>query len=291
MKFLVFGVCLLLITCCQHSIENPTADFSPPKKLGTVKTKKLKEVSGIAASINNPGYIWGHNDSGNEPDVYLFDEKLNIKLTCSLKGVENRDWEDMTIGPGPDSSKTYLYIGDIGDNSEKRKLKIIYRFEEPVLDTAINKIEITDFETLVFDLAGEKKDVETLMIDPVSKDLFVVSKREEPVWLYQLKSPSFNGDTITAIKALSLPMTQIVGGDISSDGKKVLLKNYEHIYYWNNSSGKPLLEALAEKPFEVNYEIEPQGEAISWDHPMKGFFTLSERNLGKDSFLYYYPTK
>ena len=73
MKFWVFAFCISVIASCQHSIENPTSDFSPPKKLGTVKTKKLKEVSGIAASIKNPGYIWGHNDSGNEPDVYLFD--------------------------------------------------------------------------------------------------------------------------------------------------------------------------------------------------------------------------
>jgi hypothetical protein len=127
-----------------------------------------------------------------------------------------------------------------------------------------------------------------LLIDPVSKDLFIVSKREEPVWLYQLKSPSFN-DTVTASKVISLPMSRIVGGDISSDGKKVLLKNYEHVYYWNTTSEKSIVELLEKKPFEVPYEIEPQGEAIAWDTKLKGFYTLSEKNAGKDSFLYFYP--
>lgn len=276
---------------CSQPVENLTQDFLQPERLSILKGKEMKEISGMAHSVANVGYLWGHNDSGNDPEVFLFDKSLNIKLTCMLKGIENRDWEDMAVGPGPVSGKTYVYVGDIGDNRANNRYKYIYRFEEPLLVEGTSKLEIEQFDTLTFELSDEKKDSETLLIDPKTKDLLIVSKREEPVWVYQIAAPLFNGDTVVAEKKLSLPFTKIVGGDISSDGRKVLLKNYEHVYYWNTSQDKPIMELLAEKPLEVPYEVEPQGEAIAWDQNLKGFYTLSEKNVGKDSYLYFYPAR
>jgi hypothetical protein len=290
MKNIVFAS-LLLAFGCATQIENPSDEFLQPEKLATLTGKKMKEVSGIAHSARNAGYLWGHNDSGNDPEVFLFDRSLTVKLTVVLKGVENRDWEDMAVGPGPDPEKSYVYVGDIGDNDGDHQYKFIYRFEEPLLNDSVSKLELEDFDILTVRLPDARKDSETLLIDPLSKDLFIVSKREDPVWLYQIKSPKFTRDTITALKVISLPISRIVGGDISSDGKKVLLKNYEHVYYWNTTSEKSIIELLKKKPFEVPYEIEPQGEAIAWDPDVKGFYTLSEKNVGKDSFLYFYPAK
>jgi hypothetical protein len=291
MRIAILVGAILLLIQCTHTIENPTKDFEAPKKLSALSGKKMKEISGIAASRANPGYLWGHNDSGNDPEVFLFDKNLKIALTCKLQGVENRDWEDIVIGPGPESGKNYIYIGDIGDNKADYKYKYVYRFEEPALAPGNSELEITDFDTLVFTLSDKKKDTETLLIDPATRDLLVVSKREEPVWVYRIKTPAFNGDTLVATPLISLPYTQIVGGDISIDGKKILMKNYEHVYYWNNTAAKPLIEILAEKPYEVPYEIEPQGEAIAWDPALTGFYTLSEKNVGKDSYLFFYPAK
>lgn len=291
MKTFIIAALIFITSGCAHRIENPTTDFRQPEKLATLKGKKMKEVSGIAHSKQNPGYLWGHNDSGNDPEVFLFDKSLNIKLTVTLKGAENRDWEDMAVGPGPEAGKSYIYVGDIGDNNADHKYKSIYRFEEPLLNENVTKLDIDKFDILTFELPDKRKDSETLLIDPRTRDLFIVSKREEPVWLYQIKSPSFKNDTVTATKVISLPLSRIVGGDISPDGKKVLLKNYESVYYWNLTNEKTIVQLLEKKPFEVPYEIEPQGEAIAWDTEIKGFYTLSEKNVGKDSFLYFYPVK
>ncbi|HYF67318.1 MAG TPA: hypothetical protein VD884_04240 [Ohtaekwangia sp.] len=282
---------VLTFQCKQQAIENATDDFLPPQKLSKLESKKLEEISGIVSSMNNPGNFWGLNDSGNAAKVFLFDQELKIKFTCTLDKLVNRDWEDIAIGPGPDTTKNYLYIAEIGDNRGKYPLKYIYRFEEPKLQAGSAKALITDFDTLIFELPDKPKDTETLLLDPVTKDLFVFSKREEPVWIYQLKSPTFSSDTVTATKLYAIPFTQIVGGDVSPDGKKVLLKNYEHVYYWDNPTGKPLVELFKDKPFEVPYEIEPQGESITWDLQGKSFYTLSEKNVGKDTFLFYYQAK
>jgi hypothetical protein len=291
-KLLVFSFVCGLISGCSNTkkIDNPSNKFFPGKKLAKLENKKLKEASGLAASVNNKGHLWVLNDSGNKSEIYLVDTSLNLKLTCSLP-ARNRDWEDMAIGPGPDSTKTYIYVGDIGDNGGWHKFKYIYRFEEPKFVEGTNKVVIESFDKITFALEDEKKDTETLMIDPLSKDLYVVSKREEPVYLYRIAYPYPTTDTLTAKKLTSLPLTLISGGSISPDGKEVLLKNYDHIYYWNNNANLTLPDLLKNKPEEVPYEVEPQGEALAWSQDRKGFYSLSEKTLTSEVYLYFYEKK
>jgi hypothetical protein len=290
--FLVLVVVAISFGCTRFKIDNPTNDFYEGDRMVKLKNPKLKEISGITASKSNSGYFWVHNDSGNEPQIFLIDQDLKIIMTCFLEGIINRDWEDITLGPGPKEGKTYIYIGDIGDNNADNSLKYIYRLEEPEFDGKTDNVWIKDFDRITFRLSGDKKDTETLLLDPRTRDLYVISKREEPVWLYKLSYPQSTSDTATATKLFSLPFTQIVGGDVSADGRKILLKNYEHIYYWKDEDGKQSIETLLpQKPYEVPYELEPQGEAIAWAKDNSGFFTLSEKNVGKETYLYFYKAR
>jgi hypothetical protein len=277
----------VIASCGQQSIDTETI-FGRGQQLSELTNKKLKESSGLAASKANPGLLWTHNDSGNDAEIYLVDKNLNISLTVHLPGIENRDWEDITVGPGPDSTKSYVYVGDIGDNDAVYAHKYIYRFPEPVADSADN-ISISDFETIVFELEDGAKDTESLFVDGRSKNVYIISKRETPVWLYELKSPLLNGDTLTAAKKLSLPFTEIVSADFLPETGDVVLKNYEHIYFWKNENDEVVTSLLKNSPSEIPYEKEPQGEAIAWATDGSGFYTLSEKKKKKPSYLYFYP--
>lgn len=281
----MFALCM---GCSGSQIENPTDVFAPAQRITELNNKNLKEISGIAASTTNPGLFWVHNDSGNEAEVYLIDTSLNILLTCRIGDVENRDWEDITVGPGPEEGKSYVYVGEIGDNKAQYTLKHIYRFEEPLLEEGVKEISLETFDTLTFRLEDKRKDTETLLIDPNTKALYVISKREKPVWLYELSFPQSTKDTLVAQRIMSLPFTQIVGGDIRGDARQVLLKNYEQVFYWRSDQPMALPDLLRTPHFEVPYEIEPQGEALSWTHDGLGFYTISEKNVGKSTYLYYY---
>lgn len=279
---------IALLSCHKKKpIPSDSEVFAPAKPIAELNNKKLMEVSGLAASANNPGLLWAHNDSGNGPVVYLVDENIKIKLTCTIQGVKNRDWEDVTVGPGPVKGKNYLYIGDIGDNDARHPFKYIYWFEEPDLNNQRGEIKITAFNTIVFRLEDGKKDAEALMINPKTKNLYIVSKRETPVYLYELKYPFRAQDTLTAAKVTSLPLTQIVAASISADGKEILMKNYENIYYWNGK-GKSIENVLQEKPQILRYSEEPQGEAITFTRDGAGFYTLSEKLKSEKTFLNYY---
>jgi hypothetical protein len=278
-----------ITVACSGQVESDSEAFLPRKRLAELTNEKLEEVSGLAASKTNPGLMWTHNDSGNDANIFLIDDQLNIKLTCTLKGVDNRDWEDISVGPGPVEGKSYVYIADIGDNFARHQYKYIYRFEEPAFvksDSAA--VEITKFDKITFQLPGPIKDTETLMVNPVTKNLYVISKREEPVYVYELKYPQEISDTITADEIVSLPMTKAVAGCFSPDGKEILIKNYENIFYWKNTKGDAVAEVLKTKPSVLQYRQEPQGEAMTWALDGSGFFTLSEKTKTKKSFLYFY---
>lgn len=289
----IFGflICILAISCLQDDSTPADSDaFLPAQRLAELTDKNLEEISGIAMSVANPGHFWVHNDSGNPAVVYLIDENLKIRLTCRLEGVKNRDWEDIAIGPGPDPDKRYVYVGDIGDNNAKHREKMIYRFAEPALaGSNVSEIVISSFDTIVFRLEDGSKDTETLMIHPQTQNIYVVSKREEPVHVYELKYP-FADDTLTALKVATLPLTQIVGGDISHDGQEVLMKNYNDIYYWN-LKGKSFSEGLTMDPGILEYTEEPQGEAIAFNLDSSGFYTLSEKIKGEKTYLYFYKRR
>jgi len=288
--FWVLIVAAILVSCVVK--ESSNAGFSHGTKLAELKHKKLHEVSGLAASINNPGLFWTHNDSGNGADVFLLDQKAEVKRIYTLQGIDNRDWEDICVGPGPDSTKNYVYVGEIGDNDGSHLLKYIYRFEEPLETPGEDNVMIIDFDTIAFKLPGdERKDTEALLIDPRSKDLYVITKNEEPVSVYQIKYPYSTKDTITSDFVGSIPVTKIVAADLTADGGELLMKNYSHIFYWKNAENKSVPELLKERPQEVPYETEPQGEAIAWARDKSGFYTLSERSKGSKSFLYFYKRK
>lgn len=284
---------VLLFAC--HEKKKATAqltdEFLPGKKLAELDDKKLDEVSGLACSINNPGLMWTVADSGNDAEVFLIDDHTKIRQVFALEGIKNRDWEEVAVGPGPDETKHYVYVADIGDNYVAHRYKRIYRFEEPTFNPGDKKIKIANFDTITFELEGSRKDTEAILIDPGTKDMYIVSKRESPVSLYQLKYPYSTLDTLIATEIASLPFTYIVAASSSQDGTEILMKSYNHIYYWKNPSAKPFSEMLKEKPLEVPYEAEPQGESIAWTNDGNGFYTLSEKTKGKKSFLYFYSRK
>lgn len=287
---LLFFMLLTTAACSQKADKVDSNIFLKGKELAEVTNKKLEEVSGLAASINNTGMFWTHNDSGNPAEVFLVDQQLNIKLTCKLKGVANRDWEDITIGPGPVAGKNYIYVGEIGDNLGIFQFKNIYRFEEPIYKSGTDAITISKFDTITFQLPDAIKDTEALMINPRDKNLYVISKREDPVYLYELKYPYSTKDTLTAKRVMPLPYSQIVAACFSSDGNAVLVKNYKNVYFWKVGE-LPLAQALRERPYIVEYKKEPQGEAIAFARDGSGFFTISEKLKGEKSFLYFYPRK
>jgi len=284
--FMMIFLCTQLLSCQTEENTAEGNGFYGPKQLGEVGY--ILEASGMVASRKNPDMIWIHNDSGAKAEIYLIDQKGVLKQTFKLKGVNLRDWEDIAIGPGPEKNQPYLYIGEIGDNNARFQQKIIYRFPEPEFSGGNDIIAIEIFDKIVFQYPDGKRDAETLLSDPFTGDLYIISKREENVHVYSLPYPQ-EIDTISlAIFHGTIPFHKISAGDISQDGREIIIKNYESIFYWCREEDQSVFEALTQPEKILPYKQEPQGESLAWMAGGKGYFTLSEKNSFEKVILYGY---
>lgn len=288
-KVILCGV-ILFFACDKPITQKVIHDdlFTEGEVQGKVNNQ-LREASGMVASVNNEGYFWVHNDSGNPAKVFLIDQNARVKLICKFKGIKNRDWEDIAIGAGPQEGKNYIYVGDIGDNNSMYLLKLIYRFEEPLLTTD-EEIVISDYDTLILKLPDGVRDAEALMIDPTSQDMFLVSKREDSVRLYQIDY-LVQQDTFLAQRIAKLPFHNINAADISADGREVLMKDYDNIYYWRKEGDESIRELLLKEPLQLPYKKGRQDEAIAWKRDGSGFYTLGETVSGEKGKLVYHKRK
>jgi len=82
--------------------------------------RSLHEASGIE-KLNNSDLIWMINDGGNKPILYGLDTLGLIKKQVKVKS-KNHDWEDLTK-----DKYGNLYIGDFGNNANKRKNLVILK--------------------------------------------------------------------------------------------------------------------------------------------------------------------
>jgi hypothetical protein len=264
--------------------------FGWPVPRQSLANREADEISGLAPAHGHPHALWGHNDSGDGPRLFLFDE-AGADLGTYLLPAMARDWEDMAAGWI--DSTYYLFVGDVGDNDCLHEIKYIYRLPEPTLrqtgpgqPTKVDRVD-----TLRFRYPDGNRDVETLMFDPVSRNLYLVSKRERKTRLYCLPHPQAGPEIITAQLLAELPLDLITSGDISADGREILLKNYQYVYYWQRQDGESVEAVLCRPPVVLPYQTERRGEAIAFAPDGQGYFTLGEDLKKYRAVLYFYPRK
>ncbi len=263
--------------------------FTYGQATGKVTNAKIDEASGLVSSAKNPGFLWTHNDSGDEARVFLIDDSARYKATYYLEGISARDWED--IGMMERDGRHYLLIGDIGDNNRRYPYVYVHVFEEPAIEEKqpyVDTIPKERIRSFVMKYEDGPRDAESLFFDPLDKQLYIVSKREPSVGVYYTVLPEIPTDTLMLRKVGSLPHTFITAADISRDGGELLVKNLLEVFYWKRKKGESVQDMLNRVAIKLPYKPEPQGEAIAFAHDGSGYFTLSEVLFGLKAILYFY---
>src|SRR6185369_1178334 len=267
--------------------------YGQPITLATIKDKSISESSGLVASRTTPGAYWTHNDSGDGPFIYAFDTRGDSFGTFRVNGAEARDWEDIAAGPGPQPNRSYLYIGDIGDNDAVRPEVIVYRVAEPALSADTRKFtksrpgstELAD--TIRLKYPDGKHDAEALLVHPRTGNLYLVTKVliANPV-VYEAVAPFTAGRSITLRKVgeprvPSLFGGAITGGSISPDGRRVALCDYFAGYELVLPAGNSNFDDIwKQKMTSFDLGKRKQGESITYRLDGKAFLATSE---GKQS--------
>jgi hypothetical protein len=231
----------------------------------------LRESSGVTPSARRPGLFWSLNDSGNRPLLFVTDSTGRDLGYVRVAGARTIDWEELTSGPCPRQEGRCLFIGDIGDNNERRRHISIYVLPEPDPPVSegdtLRSVAVTDSLLLRYPRANH--DAEAMAIGPDRSLLIITKDRWSPPVMFRAPIDSGPGP-VTMQRVGELPiavsMTRgrlVTGAAISPDGRWLAVRTYISLHFFRLGGAQP--EALTDRngiPIPV---IESQGEAISFD--------------------------
>jgi len=241
---------------------------SPPRR--TRLPEELKEIYGMVRLTN--GDLWLLNDGGNAPNLYRFEvEKDSIAEIRSLSCL-NTDWEDLCADPAGN-----LYIGDVGNNLNKRRDLRIYRHNP--LENSLDSIVFEYPDQTSFPPANQKKwnfDCEAMVFFQDSLHLFSKSRFKSDHITKHYVVPAWPGHYIAELRdSIRLKNRVVSGAALSMDGKTLALTTYivgfklgfipftkANVFYFNGFSGSRFFRGQKRKVRLPKFLIARQFESI-----------------------------
>jgi hypothetical protein len=270
---------LLIVAAGSHRSEAAKSD-QHARELGRIQAEQLDEVSGMAASRQQPDILWMHND-GDSKDVYAV--RPTGQLVAQVRILaETRDVEDIAIGPGPQKGRDYLYLGDIGDNDDSRSEICVLRFAEPILQPAREvRFTAADVDELRLTYPDGPHNAEALMVDPATGDLVIVTKEKKRARVYVARAGRLRDKSVVALEKVAdiKNCRHVSGGDISQDGSLIVLRRESRGWLWLRRDGETIGDALRRPAREIPIKSAGQGlngESIALRGDRRGYYTVSE---------------
>jgi hypothetical protein len=269
----------------------PMAPYGPPARLVELETKHFDESSGLAASRVRPGVFWTNNDSGKRSLIYAFDREGRACGIFRVTGAEQDDWEDMAAGPGPQQGRSYLYVGDIGDNEHRRPFLTVYRFPEPEplpAGTEMSKEDARPTEqadAIRFKYPdAPPRDAESLMVHPQTGDIYILTKSLDGAsTVYKLRAPYSTTEVnqLEMVAQITVPGLFggfLTGGDISPDGRRIAVCDYLSAYELTLPAGSSAFDEIWKQPLhEVELGERRQGETVCYGPDGSAIYATSEK--------------
>lgn len=268
------------LTVIVESAKCPTTGLQ--KATGEVTTTTLNEISGVAKSRVDSDRLYVIEDANNAPDVVAISTSGEVTGTFSLPWATARDWEDIAVSRSNSDGVSRIYVADIGDNDPLDRSEVrVAVIEEPAMNA--NSDEVDGFE-MVLTYPDAPHDAETLMVDPVNDDLYILTKDSSgPATLWRKPAPHTEGSDLLE-EVLTLDFSQeplsggaTTGGDISPLGDRIVVRTYSSTaWLWRRDQAQPFDAAFDSKPCEIDLPSELQGESIAFDDQNDWLWTVSE---------------
>ena len=246
---------------------------------GRVGSAAATELSGLVVSRSQARVLWSHNDSGDGPRLLAFTPGGRALADLQVAGAQNLDWEDMATGPaaGP---RDALYVGDIGDNDRARPEIVVLRLIEPAIRGG-GQGTIAGVRRLALRYPDGPHDAEALLVDPSSGAIVIVVKDfRGTAGVYTARRPS--PTSVTTMRRAGLvslgPLEAVTGGDVSANGRTIVLRTYDRVFAWTRRRGQSVASALRRRPCAPRAALlgEGQGEAIALTRDGRAFYTVPE---------------
>lgn len=242
-------------------------------RTGSIEDLRMREASGVATSRDYPGIFWIHNDSGDGPFIFAITIEGQKVATFNVLGAEARDWEDIALGPCPQSGGSCLFIADTGDNNRRHQQASIYIVPEP--DPAIGSpdsvVNTARAQRLRFHYeGGDAYDVEAVAVAP-DGTITLISKGGRPgsgIVEFRIAPGGVSSGEIQADIVGRLPIVPVrylgrwvTGAAISPSGDRLVVRTYTELYFFLRGQNG---ELTLVPPVCWIGASEPQGEAVDF---------------------------
>jgi len=261
-----------------------TPAFANGVAQGVVRAAEISEASGIIASGQNPGVLWTHNDSSYPGSVFALSTNGALLARYYIPNVFFGDFEDISFGPGPTPEHQYIYLGDIGDNFASRANIRILRFPEPAVYAYQSNSPpvqpVRSWQEIPLTYPDGPHNAEAMMVDPITGDLFIVTKLATNAGVYQVTRAELDRGgpvEMTYVREMAFSgLKSVSGADISADGGLIAIRRNGKAWLWVRTTGQSISNVLAGVPATIPNADEPNGEAIGFHPTGLGYYTISE---------------
>jgi hypothetical protein len=211
------AVAAVVLTGPLLAIGSGLAYAQDDDPLSSITDDRITESSALVQSAVDPGLAYTINDSGNETVVYVVELATGDVVGTTTLDVAAEDTEAMAIG-----ADDRLYVADIGDNDAERERVALYALDQPDIGDATVSPEVYEVR-----YRDGPSDAETLLVDPVSGRMSIVTKNLLAGGVYRLPNP-LRADRVNV--ARPRPGVSVAGlvtdGAYLPDGSGILLRTY-----------------------------------------------------------------
>jgi hypothetical protein len=212
----------------------------------------VTESSGFEITADNN--LWTHADGGNRAALYKVNETGKLLETLDIPHTSNLDWEDLAR-----DDKGNIYIGDFGNNENKRRNLRIFR---------VNEADVSQVDTIIFTYNDQQEfppkkaarnfDCEAFFYH--QDHLYLFSKNrgdDETVKIYELPAQpgSYEAKVVDSLRISN----KITASDISPDGKLMALLGYGNVYLFEIEDSNKFFNG---KKYCIPIEKSGQAEAL-----------------------------
>jgi hypothetical protein len=239
---------------------------APPREF---QDRRIGESSGVVASRRHPGLLWTLNDSGGDPVLFLTDTTGASLGAFTVSAATNVDWE--TLGRGRCGEAECLFIGDTGDNGERRHSVTLYRIPEPVPLSPPRDAVVDGTRAVRVEYPDRPHDVEALYVEPDGSVVLITKGRSRGILSFRVPARAWpTGGAVRAERLDSLPIAPslsrgraVTGAAISPDGRRVVVRTYRELWFFTRADDGHLTLDPARPVCDVT-GLQRQGEAVDW---------------------------
>lgn len=261
---------------------------------GYLSARSLGEASGMTASRSGKQVLWAINDSGDKPSLYAMDYTGSDLGVFTVRGAENRDWEDLASFYY--NGKACLLIADVGDNGAERDHCTLYIVAEP-------DVEGSPFADVLwhihFRYPDGPADCESVAVDTNARRAILITKRLFPCVVYSLDLMPEKNKTIRMAKKIgefdSIPRptvadvnedplygmfrSQPTALDIDRSGAYAIILTYKNAYLYKKKKTEDWGKAFSRTPVTLEFPQLLQAEAACFGISRRNIFITSEKRF------------